>query len=128
MVNIRTQNKIPAMTENQYYRSRFARIMSWSAFQRLQERVVRAQSLPTSPMSVTQYFGESKSTNLLTRIVLFWLKRDGIFAYRNSSQGIARRMENGQVNFVPASKHARGAGDIFAKLRKPYQNPLRFCE
>lgn len=104
------------MTENQFNRSRFNAVMTWESLQLLEERVIQAQSLPVSPMGSSDYFAGSKGANLLTKLILFWLKQDGVFCYRNSSQGTARRMRNGKVVFTPGSKYAKGQGDIFAVI------------
>ncbi|MCK5136624.1 MAG: hypothetical protein KAR19_12600 [Bacteroidales bacterium] len=104
------------MSEGQFYRSRFAQIISWESFQLLQDKVYNAQSLPVTPMGVSQYFAGSKGANLITKLVLFWLKRDGVFCYRNSSQGTARKLKDGRVKFTPGSKYAKGQGDIFAAI------------
>ena len=104
------------MTEAQFHRSRFTQIASWESFQRIQCRVLKAQTLPGTPMGVCDYFSKSRGANLLTRLILFWLKQYFLCAYRNSSQGTARKARNGQITYTPGSKHAKGAGDIFAVI------------
>ena len=101
------------MKEAHFNRSRFAEVISWENFQILEERVLSSQKIPY-PLSVNNYFSGSKGANLLTSLILFWMKSDEVFCYRNNTQGISRKVGN-QVKFVP-NKGMRGSADIYSMI------------
>lgn len=101
------------MTEAQFNRSRFSDVISWKNFQLVQKKVKDSQKIPY-PLSVNNYFVRSKGANLLTSLVLFWMKADEVFCYRNNTQGISRKVGN-QVKFIP-NKGMRGSADIFSMI------------
>ena len=88
-------------------------MITYSTFHALELRLRNFQTLPY-PLSVTSYFKAKGPTNLLTQLVLFWLRSDGHYCFRQNSQGTARKMKEGQIKFVPGSKYAKGQADIQA--------------
>lgn len=101
------------MTEKQFNNTRFHKVMTHSTFNLLELRLQKFQTLPY-PLSVTNYFQAKYPTNLLTQLVLFWLRSEGHYCFRQNNQGTARKMKDGRIMFVPGSKYAKGQADIQA--------------
>jgi len=102
------------MTEAQFKRTRFAKVMEYNSFQRLDGRVQKYQTFPENcKIKTTDYFNGKSPANLLTAMVIFWMKYEGIYASRNNSTGIPMKQSNGSIKWKPATG-MKGSGDIYA--------------
>jgi hypothetical protein len=101
------------MTESHFRRSRYTELISWENYQHLEQRVMESQKLPYK-LTVSDYFRESRGANLLTSMILFYLKMDEVFCYRNITQGISRKVGD-RIKFIP-NKGMRGSGDIYSLI------------
>jgi len=104
------------MEEHSFQQSRFKSLISYRALCELDSQLVASQKQPY-PLTVGAYFPESKGANLLTKLVLWKLRHDGHYCYRNNSQGTARKTKDGRILFVPGSKYAKGQADIAAIIK-----------
>ncbi len=99
-----------------FERSRFKDLITHDAFEMLDQRVVASQTSPY-PLTANAWFAGSKGANLLTKMIVWYLRSESHYAYRNSSQGTPRRMRDGSTKWTPSSKFAKGQGDIFAAIQ-----------
>ncbi len=104
------------MKKGTFERSRFKDLITHEAFEVFDQRLVGSQKQPY-PMTANAYFAGSKGANLLAKLILWWIRSDGHYCYRNNNTGVPRRMRDGQIKWTPGSKFASGAGDIFATIK-----------
>jgi len=103
------------MKKGTFERSRFKDIITHDTFEIFDQRLVRSQKQPY-PLTAKAFFASSKGANLLSKLILWWIRDDGHYCYRNNNTGVPRRMRDGSVKWTPGSKFASGAGDIFATI------------
>lgn len=104
------------MKQHHFDRSRYARIMSYDSFVRLDGLVQSTQTFPENcKIPTSKFFNGTKPANLLTTIAVFWIKRSGGHAYRNTSTGSVRKQRDGSYKLTP-NKSMKGSADIMATI------------
>jgi len=87
--------------------------MSWDAFQMLDRLTQSKQALPDFAKIETSKYFTGKGANLLTSVVIKYLKWNGYFAERTSNTGQVRRMKDGSMKYTYGSG-TNGTSDIKA--------------
>ena len=104
------------MTEPQFKRTRFADVMNYESFVILDKKVQETQSFPDYAKIKTVDFFNSKKTNLLTTICVYWIKAIGGFASRQNTTGTPIKNWDDSVTWLPAAGMV-GSGDIYAMYK-----------
>jgi len=101
------------MRKHHFDRSKFASLISYSAFQKLDSLCQENQSFPLcAKIQTSKYFG-GKGSNLLTSICIKYLNWKGYFAERTSNTGQMRRVKDGTLKYT-YSCGTNGTSDIKA--------------
>ena len=78
------------MTPSQFPRSRFAKIMTYTAFQKLENLLHDSQHDFPYPMKAVNYFNASRPARLLTEVILKYVKLSGGSARENVAGGLKK--------------------------------------
>lgn len=101
-------------SEKRYARTKMARVCSYSRFSLLDEVVQAKQSAAPAHtrVSTIKRWPTSEGTNLLTTIVVFYLKEKGYHAERINTTGIYRKNpRTGKMQWTPSGA-TKGSADI----------------
>ncbi len=103
------------MTQQQFNRSRFARIMSWGAFQALSEATHAKRNRLPYEIPMTGYFTQKRPARLLTKCTLEYIRAIGGHAEEVKTTGTMRKDRTGKMIWA-YSQTMTGSADIHAVI------------
>ena len=103
------------MTQPQFNRSRFSRIMSWGAFQALSEATHTQRNRLPYEIPMTKYFTQKRPARLLTKCVLEYIRTIGGHAEEVKTTGTMRKDRTGKMIWA-YSQTMTGSADIHAVI------------
>jgi len=107
------------MTERKFSTTKLSKVMSYKAYLVLDDLLQADQSGQRYQISTVTYWPNSKGSNLLTAVVVKYLRLTGAHAERVNTQGQLRKGRHGEYKWAYSTSMA-GSADIHAIIDGRY--------